>query len=202
VTTPVRVRRAETADLPAVAALHAARIDEGFLSSLGPAFLRRLYRRVLRRADGFVLVATDTTAAPDATVLGFVAGVGSVGRLYRSFVLRDGVVAGMLAAPKLAGAVPRVLETLRYPAAMGELPDAEILAVAVAASATGRGVGRALVAAATAEFDRRGTAAAKVVTTDDNAAALAMYRACGFVGTAAVEVHSGRASEVLVWTRS
>jgi ribosomal protein S18 acetylase RimI-like enzyme len=199
VSAPVRVRSARPADVPAVAALHADRIDEGFLSSLGPAFLRRLYRRVLRRDDGFVLVATGDA---DETVLGFVAGVGSVGALYRSFLLRDGLVAGLLAAPRLVRAVPRVLETLRYPSATGDLPDAEILAVAVARTAAGAGVGRALVAAATAEFARRGTRTAKVVTTDDNASALAMYRACGFVTATGVEVHAGRASEVLVWTSS
>jgi ribosomal protein S18 acetylase RimI-like enzyme len=192
------VRPADGGDLPAVAALHGERIGEGFLSSLGPAFLRRLYRRVLRSDDGFVLVAGRAGAAVD----GFVAGVGSVGALYRRFLVHDGIVAGALAAPRLVRALPRVVETLRYPAATGDLPDAEILAVAVDANATGTGVGRALVAAATDEFVRRGTTTAKVVTTVDNARALALYRACGFAPAAGVEVHPGRASEVLVWTAS
>jgi ribosomal protein S18 acetylase RimI-like enzyme len=194
------VRAAAEVDLGAVAELHADRIGEGFLSSLGPAFLRRLYRRVLRSDGGFVLVAAPTD---DATpVLGFVAGVADVRTLYRQFLLRDGLVAGTLAAPRLVRAVPRVLETLRYPAASGNLPDAEILSVAVATTATGSGIGRALVDAATAEFARRGTTTAKVVTTSDNTSALAMYRACGFVSTTGVEIHAGRASEVLVWTAS
>jgi ribosomal protein S18 acetylase RimI-like enzyme len=193
------VRPAVTADLPHVASLHADLIREGFLSSLGAPFLQRLYRRVVRSADGFVLVAATD---PDAAVTGFVAGVGSVGGLYRSFLLRDGVVAGIRAAPTLVRAVPRVVETLRYPAATGDLPDAEILAVAVAERAGGRGVGRTLVRAATTAFVRRGVTTAKVVTTADNAPALAMYRAAGFAPVAGVEVHAGRASEVLVWTAS
>ncbi len=195
------VRAAGPSDLAAVAALHADRIGEGFLSSLGPGFLRRLYRRVLASPDGFVLVATPlgSSAGP---VLGFAAGVGSVGALYRRFLLRDGVVAGAMAAPKLVRAVPRVVETLRYPAATDDLPTAEILAVAVAADAVGAGIGRALVGAATDEFTTRGVTAAKVVTTADNAAAIAMYRACGFASRTAVEVHAGRPSEVLVWTAS
>ena len=133
---------------------------------------------------------------------GFVAGVGSVGALYRRFLLRDGVTAGLAAAPRLLRSVPRVVETLRYPSAGDALPDAEILAVAVAEESGGKGVGRTLVGAATGEFARRGTTAAKVVTTADNAPALAMYRACGFAHAAAIEVHAGRASEVLVWTSS
>lgn len=194
------VRSARPEDVAAVAGLHADRIREGFLTSLGAAFLRRLYRRVLVSDDGFVLVATAPTS--DAPVIGFVAGVGSVGALYRRFILRDGLVAGTLAAPRLVRAVPRVVETLRYPAATGDLPDAEILAVAVAADASGAGIGRTLVGAATEEFCRRGVTETKVVTTADNASALAMYRACGFVSTTGVEVHAGRASEVLVWTAS
>ncbi len=191
------IRPATDADLPVIARLHAERIAEGFLSSLGPGFLRRLYRRVLRSDGSFVLVA-----AADATVQGFVAGVPDLGALYREFMLRDGVVAGVLAAPKLLRALPRVLETLRYPAATGDLPDAEILAVAVDTAWGGRGIGRDLVRAATAEFHTRGVETAKVVTTADNATALAMYRAADFTRATTVEVHAGRASEVLVWRAS
>ena len=201
------LRAAAAAELRSVAALHADRIREGFLTSLGTGFLRRLYRCVLASEDGFVLVAcADPASGPvpaaTAPVVGFVAGVGSVGSLYRRFLLRDGIVAGALAAPRLMRAVPRVVETLRYPAATGDLPDAEILAVAVAADAAGHGVGRSLVGAAIQEFIAAGVSSAKVVTTADNAHAIAMYRASGFVTETDVEVHSGRVSEVLVWTAS
>jgi ribosomal protein S18 acetylase RimI-like enzyme len=192
----VRIRPADDADLPAVAALHATRIDEGFLSSLGPAFLRRLYRRVRLDDRGFVLVATDD----DDVVTGFAAGVADLKALYRRFVLRDGLVAGLRSAPRLVRALPRVVETLRYADTGADLPTAEILAVAVARSAGGRGVGRSLVGAAVAEFDRLAVAAAKVVTTADNEAAIAMYRAAGFLPAATIEVHQGRTSQVLVWT--
>lgn len=195
------VRPATVADLPRVAELHAQRISEGFLSSLGLPFLRRLYARVLGSPDSFILVNGDQLVAPSG-VNGFVAGVEDLSALYRRFVLRDGIAAGLRAAPRLIAAVPRVIETLRYPSTTAALPDSEILAVAVAANAAGQGIGRALVGAATAEFIRRGTSSAKVVTTADNAAALAMYRGCGFVASAPVEVHSGRVSEVLVWTAS
>ena len=44
----VEVRPATDADAPACAALHAGQISQGFLSLLGPGFLRRLYRRIGR----------------------------------------------------------------------------------------------------------------------------------------------------------
>ncbi len=197
-TTATSVRPARPEDLARIASLHAERIAEGFLSSLGVPFLRRLYRRVLAGPDSFVLVATDD----GATVIGFVAGVGDLGALYRRFLVRDGVVAGTRAAPRLVRALPRVLETLRYPTATTELPTAEILAVAVDRTSSGRGIGRTLVAAACVAFRARGIAAARVVTTADNDRALAMYRACGFETATRFEVHAGRVSEVLVWTGS
>jgi ribosomal protein S18 acetylase RimI-like enzyme len=198
VTTATTVRKARPEELTRVAELHADRIADGFLSSLGVPFLRRLYRRVLAGPDSFVLVATGA----DAVVVGFVAGVGDLARLYRRFLVRDGVAAGVRAAPRLVRALRRVVETLRYPTATTDLPEAEILAVAVAEEAGGRGIGRVLVDAAVAEFHERGIRAARVVTTTDNTRALAMYRACGFATVARFEVHAGRVSEVLVWTGS
>ncbi len=195
------IRPATATDLPFVAELHAQRISEGFLSSLGLPFLRRLYARVLGSPGSFILVNDDHLGTP-SLVNGFVAGVEDLGALYRRFVLRDGIAAGIRCAPRLVAAMPRVIETLRYPSTTAALPDPEILAVAVAADAAGRGVGRALVGAATAEFTRRGITSAKVVTTADNAAALAMYRGCGFAASAPLEIHTGRISEVLVWTAS
>lgn len=191
------VRSAASSDLDRIAALHAERIREGFLTSLGIPFLRRLYRRVLRSNDAFLFV--DDV---DDHVSGFVAGVADLGALYRRFITRDGAAAAVRAAPRLLRTFPRVLETLKYPSTTGALPNAEILAVAVAADCGGRGIGTSLVRAATIEFDRRAVRAAKVVTTTDNDAAIAMYRACGFVSTTGLEVHPGRSSEVLVWTAS
>ena len=50
-------------DAAAAAALHAGQISEGFLSILGPDFLRRLYRRIARTPDSFLLIVEDGTGA-------------------------------------------------------------------------------------------------------------------------------------------
>ncbi len=191
------IRPATGGDLARVAELHATQISEGFLTSLGIPFLRRLYRRVVRSNGSFILVEQI-----DEQVAGFVAGVANVSALYRSFLVHDGAPAAVMAAPRLARAIPRIIETLKYPSATGDLPDAEILAVAVDPEHTGHGVGTALVRAATTEFLHHNVTAAKVVTTADNASAIAMYRAAGYLKAANLEVHPGRSSEVLVWTAS
>ncbi len=190
----VRFSRAGRADAPRIAELHASRITEGFLPVLGRQFLTRLYRRVVASDDAFAFVAHERGPA-----IGFCAVALDVGALYKRFVIRDGVVAGALAAPQILRNAPRVIETLRYPAHAGDLPEAEVLAVAVDASGAGRGVGRALVERSQHELERRGIAAAKVVAGSDNTAALALYRACGFEEVSRIQVHEGIESSVLVW---
>lgn len=194
----MNVRPADPADVTRLAELHEARIDEGFLATLGPAFLQRLYRRIVASRDAFACVAEDDRAH----VVGFAAAAVDTSRLYREFALRDGVAAGARVAPRLARSWRRVVETLRYPAAGGDLPRAEILAVAVDAAAVGGGVGGLVVTAALAELERRGVRAARVVAGGDNTAALRLYARCGFTVREQIAVHAGTRSEVLVWRSS
>jgi ribosomal protein S18 acetylase RimI-like enzyme len=191
----LEIRSARAEEAAPAAALHAQRITEGFLPTLGPAFLSRLYRRIVRDPGSFLVVALD-----DGRVIGMAACTEDLSALYRAFVVRDGVLAGLRSAPRILRSLPRVVETLRYPGAedAAELPDAEVLAVAVDAGHSGRGVGRAVLDAALAEFDRRATGAVKVVAGGDNEAALALYRGAGFVDAARLEVHAGTESVVLV----
>jgi ribosomal protein S18 acetylase RimI-like enzyme len=94
-----------------------------------------------------------------------------------------------------------VLETLRYGTAAhnGDLPPAEVLAVAVDEGARGRGIGLTLVSSALDEMRRRGIDGARVVTVAGNDAALHMYVAAGFERHSRTEVHRGVPQEVLVW---
>ncbi len=196
----MKVRLADVADSTRLAHLHASRITDGFLPSLGPAFLDRLYRRIVRSADSFAFVATDEGSD---RVLGFAAATSDVGRLYRSFAIHDGLVAGAVAAPRLLRSWRRVLETVRYPSADGtDLPAAEILTVAVDADFGGRGIGALVVDAATQRLAERGEAAVKVVAGSDNVAALRLYEKCGFTVRSRIEIHEGVSSEVLVWNSS
>jgi ribosomal protein S18 acetylase RimI-like enzyme len=197
----VNVRLADEGDPDRLAQLHADRIRDGFLAELGRGFLERLYRRIVRSDGSFAYVATD--AEPDRAV-GFAAAAVDVSALYREFAVRDGLSVSLAVLPFAIRSWRRVLETLRYPASTDgdDLPAAEILAVAVDESATGRGVGKLVVDAATRELHARGVRAVKVVAGSDNAAALRLYEKCGFERRARIEVHTGVSSEVLVWNSS
>jgi ribosomal protein S18 acetylase RimI-like enzyme len=119
---------------------------------------------------------------------------------YREFILRDGVVAGAVAAPRLARSWRSVRETLRYPSATGDLPAAEVLAVATAADAGNRGLASRVLHALTTDLARRGGDVVKVTVGDGNEAARRMYRNCAFESVTEISVHEGRRSEVMVWT--
>lgn len=192
----IRSAHADGGDPAAAARLHAERIGEGFLVTLGPRFLTRLYRRIARSPGALLLVAVD-----GEEVVGFVAATTSTRSLYAEFLRRDAVPAGLAAAPAIVRAPRRVWETWRYGAGAddGDLPEAEVLSIAVAAAAGGRGIGGALLTAALDDLGRRGASRAQVVTAAGNDAALALYERAGFRRHRRTEVHAGVAQEVLVW---
>ena len=189
------LRRAGLADVEAISALHAGCIAEGFLATLGPRFLRRLYRRVVLSPRAFALVADSPSG-----VCGYVAGAVDTGAFYREFVTRDAVIAGLTALPGIVRSPRHVWETWRY-GARAEAGDAaaEILALAVAPSARGQHLGGALAAAAVAEFEQRGVASARVVTATGNISAVRAYEVAGFHRSGSDEVHRGVTQEVLTW---
>ena len=191
------LRFAELDDAWRLADMHARRINEGFLASLGPVFLGRLYRRVVHSPRAFAVVAED-----GGRIVAFCAAAENVGRLYREFVLRDGIAVGVRSAPRLFRSIPHVVETLRYPASTERLPDAEILAVVTDASAASKGWGSLVLHETLAELERRGCNSVKVVTGASNDAALRLYRRCGFAGAQSISIHDDVPSEVLVWASS
>jgi ribosomal protein S18 acetylase RimI-like enzyme len=195
------LRFATATDADAVAALHAARIADGFLTTLGPAFLRRLYRRVVRSPRAFVLVIDDPGRAgvPHA-VCGFIAVAEDTGALYREFLLHDGFLGAVAATRGIARAPRAVWETARYGLRGGSgAAGAEVLSTAVAADHARRGIAARLVRAATDELRRRGVGSARVVTAVGNVAAVKAYERGGFRVDGLIEVHRGIPQQLLVW---
>ena len=188
------LRSGTDADASAAAALHAGQISEGFLSFLGPAFLRRLYRRIIRSPESFLLIVDD-----DATVVGFLAGCTDVASLYRSFLWRDGPVAVLESIWRLLRSWRRALETLRH--GTGDSGEgAELLAVAVDPAAQGRGAGTLLVEGFLSEIARRGQDTAHVVVAVGNGPAVALYERAGFHQVERFALHAGAESFLMKWT--
>lgn len=180
----------------AAAQLHRQGIDTGFLSSLGQPFLKQLYLAVPKCPAGFGYVWVED----DGQVLGFIACAESTGQLYKQSLVRRGLrmawpLGRFLFRP---ATVKRMIQTLRYPSQVGgELPAAEVLSIAVSSEARGKGVGKALMAAALKEFDRRSVGQCKVAVGADNVTANEFYKRCGFK-LALTRQHHGRPMNVYV----
>ena len=189
---PVQVRAGRLEGASFAAQLHATEIADGFLSSLGPRFLRPLYRRITRTQGSFLLIAEA-----DGHPVGFVAGSMDVGQLYRQFFRRDGLLAVASAPWRLLVSWRRVLETLRHGRSDEAPVGGELLAIAVDPSWRSRHVGLELVRAFVAELETMAAVGAHVVVGADNDAAIALYHRCGFVSARQFQFHSGTTSLLL-----
>ena len=197
---PAVVRPATPADAVAMARLHADGMPDAFLPTLGPRFLARLYRALAPDPQAVALVAEGVDG-----VVGFAAGVTSVGGFYRRFVRGHGPAAALAATPRLVrpGVARRLLETVRYPAdagGNGRLPDAELLSIAVAPAFRAGGTGRALADGVLAGLAGRGVDDIKVVVGAANQGANRFYAKVGFREAGQLTVHQGTPSNV--WIRS
>jgi glycosyltransferase involved in cell wall biosynthesis/ribosomal protein S18 acetylase RimI-like enzyme len=192
----VWIRPARVTDAKALARIHRQALPGGFLSSLGDRFLRRLYLALAADGDAVTVVAEDRNG-----VMGFATGVPSVRRFYRRFYLRHGLPAALAAAPNLLrrGIVHRLRETGTYPAASRNLPDSELLSIAVDGRLRSRGVGRQLAERIVVGLARRGVKEIKVVVGAENDGANRFYERIGFQHRANLFVHDGTPSNVLVF---
>jgi len=197
---PVVIRPARVGDAAAMARLHAGGMPDAFLPTLGHGFLTRLYRALATDPQAVALVAESVDG-----VVGFAAGVVSVGGFYRRFARRHGAVAALAAAPRLARptVLRRLLETVRYPAQAsdtgGPLPDAELLSIAVAPDRRTGGTGRALADGVLRGLAERGAEEIKVVVGAANDGANDFYARVGFRPAGQLFVHQGTTSNV--WTK-
>lgn len=188
----ISIRPATVADSGDAAKLHAEQISEGFLPSLGTSFMTRLYRRIVLFHGSFLLMAETRTSRQ---TVGFIAGATDVGALYKKFLVRDGVVASIEAAPRLLKAWPRALETLRHGTDNSDSQHgAELLAVAVDPAWRGRGIGDDLVDAFVSHARSRGAERSYVVVGADNRTAISLYKRAGFETTDEFEMHPGTKS--------
>jgi ribosomal protein S18 acetylase RimI-like enzyme len=180
-------RFAELADI------HCAEIRDGFLTTLGPRFLRNLYAEIVGSPHAFLFAAIR-----QGKVAGFICGAESTGRVYKHYLRRRGLRDGWRLLPKLVTyrRIKSVLETLLYPTRRQhvELPKAEILNFCVRADVQRTGVGRRLFRHLVAEFRRRNITEIRIVTGESQTSAQRFYESLGAVRVANLEIHQGRQS--------
>lgn len=191
----VHVRPADRRDAAAMARLHRDGLPDAFLPQLGDRFLQRVYRALIADPTAVSLIAEDGSG-----VVGFAAGAASIERFYRRFRRRHGVPAAALAAPRLVrrDVRRRLRETARYPNQTADLPEAELLAIAVDPAHSSRGVGAVLARYLLDGLSRRGAEDVRVTVSESNEAANRFYQRLGFRLSTKIAVHRGVPSNVWV----
>jgi len=185
------VRRLSRLDSEAVfreiAGLHAEQIQGGVLPLLGTSFLATLYREIARSKWGTVHQATF-----NGRTAGFVAGTANIWSCAFGFTPSGYLRLGSILAVRVwhPDVARKFLGALAYPFRGPSTPSAdnlqrqdkdraELLAIAVASEAQGRGVGRALVGAFEATLRGKATSYS-VATNAEDAQSNAFYQAVGF----------------------
>lgn len=183
---PRRIRRARPGDAAAIARIHREALPDAFLPSLGDRFLRRLYRGMASDPRAVALVAENGQG-----VVGFAAGVPSVGDFYRRFFVRHGIPAAVAAVPHALrpGTMRKVRESATYPDGTAALPESELLSIAVDPAVRSKGIGRVLAQGVVSGLAEVGAREVKVVVGADNEGANRFYEHLGFREAARIKVH-------------
>jgi len=179
-----------------VAELNMTTIHHGVLPSFGKPFLTQLYYELARSPRGGVWGVVE-----NGRVLGFVAGCADVRATYVNVLSRAGIrltrhaVHAALSARFWRAVAPIVAYPFRASAPVGANASspagrAELLAIAVAAGAQGRGIGTTLIRALERELLAWGVNAPyRVATNVQDAASNAFYKTLGFTPCGVMKHH-------------
>jgi len=185
----------------AVAELHVANINQGFLATLGLGFVSLMYRAIDEGEDSVLLVTRV-----NAQVVGFVAGATGMGPIYKRMLRYwPQLFWALLPSLFLPRRVWRIIEILRYSRSSGGtsgavLPAAELLSISVAPAFRGQHHAESLYQELCEHFLKRGLPKFKIVVGSALAPAHKFYRRMGAQPAAEIEVHQGSASTVYVQT--
>lgn len=172
------------------AALHRRQIPDGFISSLGPDFLGRVVRNVADSEHGIALVALE-----EERVRGLLLGAVTAGGLFRDFLVHHGLGAArdVLAHLVRPAVWRKIFESLFYPARRPgeELPEPELLDLAVDEESVGTGLAGRLFAAFAEELRGRGADGFRITTGASLERARGFYEKMGAERVAEMEIHRG-----------
>lgn len=165
----MKIENAVPGDVDEVAHLHVHAFPGFFLTSLGPVFLKELYRGFLSHPSGIFLVARNEDG-----IIGFVAGTSEPEVFFNELRRRRGLFFGLKALPAILGnplpVVRKLFYALRYrgDAPVARVSGALLSSIGVAGQVKGTGVAGRLVAAFEDEARKRG-ARSVYLTTDVHA---------------------------------
>lgn len=182
-----------------VAQLHVRCLDRGFLATLGQGFLELMYEAI-DAAPGAMLL----TAERNGRVAGFITGGTGMRPIYAQMLRSPFRLArSMLPSLLSVSRIRRILEIVRYSGGSAlplDLPDGELLSLAVGEEWRGKGVAEELYQQLVRRFYQSGVAEFRIIVGESLQPAHRFYRRMGAVPVAEIQVHTGEASTVYVHT--
>lgn len=182
-----------------VAELHAACIDQGFLSKLGVPFLALMYRSIDEAADAVLLVEMR-----DGKVCGFVSGGAGMSAIYRCMFKRPVRLAWALlpslVRPSRIRYIADILQYRRRQPKESHLPKSELLSIAVDPSARGSGIAESLYLRLVEHFNAQGVSAFRITVGEALTTAHRFYKRMGALPAGQMEVHANQPSTIYVHT--
>ena len=178
-----------------VAKLHIANINQGFLATLGVAFLSLMYEAIDNAPTSTLLLSES-----NGRVVGFVAGGTGMLPIYMQ-MLRNWPRLAVALLPALLSPrrIWRILEIMRHSGrgSKGDAPaNAELLSIAIDPAFRGAARADALYAGLADQFRSRGFTGFKIVVGSSLSNAHKFYRRMGAQPVGTVEVHGGEGSIV------
>lgn len=179
-----------------VAQLHARCIDQGFLSSLGVPFLALLYESIDSNNSSVLLIARE-----DDQVVGFVSGAENMVAIYRQLLRRwPRLFVAMLPALKSPTKLWKIIEILllsRKVKPFPDLPNAELLSIAVRHDCRMNGYAQKLYNQLVEHFRMRNVESFRIVVGTNLVAAQNFYLKMGAKPVGDILVHAGASSVML-----
>lgn len=180
-----------------VARLHAENINQGFLASLGAPFLALLYEAIDANDSGVLLIVQR-----NGQVVGFLSAAEGMRSIYRQLLRRwlrlVFALLPALVSPRKLWKIAEILLLSTKNKALGGLPNAELLSLAVAPAHRRAGDAGQLFQALVNHFGERDVKDFRIVVGERLASAHCFYTKMGALAVGRIEVHGGEPSVVYV----
>lgn len=180
-------------DAQLISKIHKEEISGGFLSSLSLSFLTKIYNSMISSNSSFCIVVKENN-----TIVGFISGTTNLKVFYKHFITHSFLPAVFLLLPKFLN-IKKILETLLYPVKEKDLPQAELLAMAVKKDFQNQGIAKQLLEGFVEEMKKREVNEFKVLVGKELESANRFYRKNGFRYLSNIKIHGKEESIMYIY---
>ena len=181
-------------EIKAVALIHYECINLGFLSKLGSDFLYYLYKSINNCDETELIIAKDNNQ-----VIGFVSGATTLRPVMHYLIRHYFLQTTVAIIPHLFSIknIKKIYELLKYSKTADQennLPEAELLSLAVKEKYRGSGVAQMLFSKLMAAFKEKGHDKFKIIVGEELGPAKTFYRKMGAIESGSLNLHGSSQS--------